>query len=213
MQTRRTQIAVLASVLLLAVGAGVAFAQSGVVNLVDPYSDTIVVQVGDVFYVTAEHSAKSDKKLVVDLGDGRSGLTADIGKTIPVKYDVPGEYVITSKLGNRPLGPVTVEVLGNAVPEDVPRADPRVSLLTELVTSVGVSVGSVYAENGQYPMRFAASGECFFQLKRYGYGVVWEGYIDGGDTIIVMDGPDDGESNWTLIKFIDGVQKGGTHVL
>jgi len=213
MQTRRTQIAVLASVLLAGVGALTASAQSGVVNLVDPYSDTIVVQAGDTFYVTAEHSAKADKKLVVDLGDGRSGLTADIGELIPVKYDVPGEYTITSKLGNRKLGPVTVEVLGRNVPADVPRTDPRVSLPSESTTSIGVGVGSVYAENGYYPMRFAASGECFFQLKRYGYGFVWEGYIDGGDTIIVMDGPDDDESNWTLIKFIDGQQKGGTHVL
>jgi len=199
-------------VLFSAIASG-ALAQSGTVNLVDPYSDTIVVQAGNTFHVTAEHSAKSDKKLVVDLGDGRTGLTADIGELIPVKYDVPGNYTITSKLGNRKLGPVTVEVLGNAVPADVPRTVALSETAQTTSTSVGVGVGSVYAEDGYFPMRFAASGPCYFQLKRYGYGMVWSGNIPAGDTIIVMDGPGDGESNWTLIKFIDGQQKGGTHVL
>ena len=204
----------LTAIALFSVGSlGGAHAQLGVVNLVDPYSDTIVVQAGDTFYVTAEHSAKSDKKLVVDLGDGRSGLTADIGETIPVKYDVPGDYTITSKLGNRRLDPVTVEVLANAVPADVPKTiGPRVTMQTTS-SSVGVGVGSVYAENGYFPIRIAASGPCFFQLKRYGYGVVWQGNIPAGDTIDVIDGPDDGEPIWTLIKFIDGAQRGGTHVL
>ena len=89
-----------ALVILLSVATGtVSLGKSGVVNLVDPYSDTIVVQADDTFHVTAIHSAKSDKTLVVDLGDGRSGLSTAIGETIPVKYDVPGNYTITSKLG------------------------------------------------------------------------------------------------------------------
>ena len=208
----RTMQPVAMAALLIAVAASVSLAELGVVNLVDPYSDTIVVQAGDTFHVTAIHSAEADKKLVVDLGDGRSGLTAAMGETIPVRYDVPGSYTITSKLGNQKLSPVTVEVHGTDVPADVPAADPRVALLSSSA-SVGVGVGSVYAENGKFPMRIAASGDCFFQLKRYGHGVVWEDYIEAGDTIIVMDGPNDGEPIWTLIKFIDGEQKGGTHVL
>jgi len=187
------------------------------VDLVDPYSDVIVVQVGDTFHVTAIQSGKS-KRLVVDLGDGRPRVKARTGETIPVRYDVPGIYDITSRLGKKKLAPVTVEVYSREVPGqglmEAMAVQPRMAPMSQSSNpNVGVSVGSVYAENGKFPMRFVASGDCYFQLKRYGSGTVWSGNITEGDTIVLMDGPDDGQPIWTLIKFVNGVQKGGTHVL
>ena len=63
---RRWGVVVVCLFILLGVVTG-SFADGGVVNLVDPDSSLVIVDAGDLFYVVAEHSAKSDKLLEVDL--------------------------------------------------------------------------------------------------------------------------------------------------
>ena len=207
MMAARMRWSVVVGVVALFVMSSDSLSQCGLVDLSNPFSDLIVVQPGDEFFVTVTSSYKGGKKRVlIDLGNGEPAVKAKVDEVIPVEYDHAGEYVIIAKLDGNYLSAITVRVVG------VPPLEPSAMEVMTLSSSTNVSVGSVYAEEGNYPMRMVASAACSFELRIYGGGTAWSGSLDAGDNItVITNGPT--TNTWTLIKFVNGQQKGGTHVL
>lgn len=194
--------------------------ECSVVDIVTLEGRIIDVQPGDIFYLTAS-GPEGDRGVTVDLDNGEYGMVVHTGDRLPVGYFNPGHYRITAAVEGRHLAQIRVNVI--APPKDLdknskpPSSGITTMTVTTLSTSIGGSVGSVYAGDypdtatgvGKYPVRIVVGAAGTFTLTKYGGGWSQSWSFDAaGETNDVIDGPKTGQSAWTLIK-----SGGGTHVL
>jgi hypothetical protein len=188
----------------------------GVVDIVTLSIRELVVQPGDVFWLTASGEL-GEQGVTVDLGDHHRTVEVSARGTTAVSYDKPGKYRMTiADTSTDDLAPILVEVIGDPSP---PKPKDKNSAPMVLAAGPTVSVGSVFAGDyngvGKYPVRMVASAPCQFTMFQYrgSWSQTWTFPDTNTLTIVdVISGPTTNQSAWTLKKVVNTTTN-GTHVL
>lgn len=208
--------AVLASWLLW---ASPSVADFGTVDVLNPYSDRIVVEQGDEFWLTcSSNPAVSD--LTVDIGTKSYGVPIKPGDKVSVMFEDPGEYPIVLYVSGYPERTFTVQVLSKTLKPVLEEGAGKMAAVA--VSSTSVSMGSLYAgyytdacgsTGHKWPFRLVASAACTVELRIMsgGSGAAWSGPVVAGDNIIVVNNPTGDQ--WVLSPFVGDTKVGGTQTL